>query len=136
MAKRLQYDDVKKYVESKKCKLLSNKYINNTTKMLFRCKCGEIFKTTFQIFKANKKHQCKDCGIEIKRQRFLKTNKQFKEDIKKIDNNFDILEEYKGAHVKIKFIYKPTGKIVEMTPDSFLTGKTRGFCWRTTLFTS
>lgn len=74
MARRLTYKEVKEFVEGKEgngCKLLSDEYINNSTKMLFQCKCGNEFETRFANFEYNNKRQCNECGkrIRVKKRR-------------------------------------------------------------------
>ncbi|MCC0706980.1 hypothetical protein [Clostridioides sp. ES-S-0190-01] len=57
------YEQVKYFVENESgCKLLSTEYINNRTKMLFICKCGKKFITSFEKFKHRNKRQCNECG--------------------------------------------------------------------------
>ena len=44
--KKLTYQEVKHFVETESnsgCKLLSEEYKNNSTNMLFQCKCGAKF---------------------------------------------------------------------------------------------
>lgn len=60
MARRLTYEEVKSYIESKGCKLLSKKYVNGKTKLEIVCKCGKPFKRTMKNFKYN--HVCLRCG--------------------------------------------------------------------------
>lgn len=47
------------------CKLISDRYTNNTDKMLWECSCGKYFKCSWQDF-YNGKHQCNDCGAKIR----------------------------------------------------------------------
>jgi len=128
MPKRLKYSDVKKYVESCGCNLISKEYTNNQSKLVFSCKfCGNHYSTTYTIFRVNKKHQCKECGINILRNKFRKTTEEFKKEVYNIDSNFEVLGEYYNSKTKIEFRYTPTMKIVKMTPDDFLSG-IRGYC--------
>lgn len=58
MSKRnkLTIDDVKKYVEEESsCTLLSTEYINDKTKLKFKCSCGKEFEKRFSHFKTSKK---------------------------------------------------------------------------------
>lgn len=64
MSRKYTYEQVKYFVEVESnsgCKLLSKEYQNNTTKMKFQCKCGEMFETTFRCFKNRDKRQCNQC---------------------------------------------------------------------------
>ena len=61
---RETYDGVKYYIEvesNSKCKLLSTKYVNNSSRLKIQCECGNIFQTTFAKFKDRNKQQCNDC---------------------------------------------------------------------------
>jgi len=51
---------VEQYFEKQKCKLLEKEYINNSTKMKYRCSCGDISKITFNHFK--KGQRCMKCA--------------------------------------------------------------------------
>lgn len=69
--KRITREEVEKFVkENSNCKLLSKKVDNYKTKLLFKCKCGNEFETTFINFKYNGKKQCNDCSkrVGIKKQ--------------------------------------------------------------------
>lgn len=81
MSKKLTIDEIVKYVEeNSKCKLLSDKYKNNRTNLIFKCKCGNKFETTYSNFKKGQR-QCKICGIKIR------TEKK-KEDFKNVQTIF------------------------------------------------
>ena len=70
-ANKTQYEIIKAFIEGpegNRCKLLtikeeyeSNK-INTHSKLKIKCKCGNVFKTSFSQFKSKKQQQCKECG--------------------------------------------------------------------------
>ena len=69
--KRTSYEQVSSFVESEEgnnCKLLTTKeefeiiYKGNTTKLLFKCSCGEIFEKSYVKFKNENQRPCKKCG--------------------------------------------------------------------------
>ena len=61
--KRLDFKEVKQYFEDHNCELLETEYINNTTKMRYRCDCGnEKCKITFNRFQQG--GRCKKCGLK------------------------------------------------------------------------
>jgi len=63
------FDEVKYYIETESnsdCKLLSKKYLGIIKNLEIKCKCGEIFYTSFNNFLNRDKHQCDKCS-EIKR---------------------------------------------------------------------
>ena len=50
MPSRLNYEYVKKFIEENSkgdCKLLSEKYINNSSPLILQCKCGNIFEKKY-----------------------------------------------------------------------------------------
>lgn len=61
MGKKLTYEEVRKYIESKGRKLLENNYINCDTKMKIKCECGRTFDQTFYRFKNRGFIRCEDC---------------------------------------------------------------------------
>lgn len=63
-SKSFNYEYVKEYVlnNGKGTILLSKKYKNSSSKLEFKCKCGEIFETTFNKFKLRGKIQCNKCS--------------------------------------------------------------------------
>lgn len=48
---KLRYSDVKKYVESKGCTLISEKYENHSSKLDIKCKCGNHMNVSFNAFR-------------------------------------------------------------------------------------
>lgn len=63
----LSYDYVKSYIEGHSdCKLLSDFYVNNSSKITLECGCGNQFSTTFNHFKTQNKHRCNKCSKKHK----------------------------------------------------------------------
>lgn len=59
---KLNYQDVKDYIEKFGCKLLSDDYINNSKKLRIQCSCGNIYEMTFKHFKQYEKYRkCIKC---------------------------------------------------------------------------
>ena len=62
----LNYSEVKNYIEREEgngCKLLSEEYVDNKTKLKIQCACGEVFEKSFKDFKKGQK-QCPKCGYK------------------------------------------------------------------------
>lgn len=59
--KRINYEFVKVFIESKGCKLISDEYTNTDTKLKIKCKCGETFERRFGDYKNRKIYYCKCC---------------------------------------------------------------------------
>jgi len=59
--KRFKFEDVKQYFEDRDCGLYETEYINSSTKMRYRCDCGNTkCKITFYSFKAGQR--CRKCS--------------------------------------------------------------------------
>lgn len=54
--------EVKKFIESFNCKLLSNKYKNRDTLLSIQCQCGENMQISFGGFKQTKHKKCRKCA--------------------------------------------------------------------------
>lgn len=59
---KLSYNEVKLFIESKGCKLISTEYKNNSTKLEIQCQCGNVYCVDFNTFKKEKQYQCPSCG--------------------------------------------------------------------------
>jgi hypothetical protein len=68
--KRLSFDYVKKFFEKYESTLLDTNYKNNSSKLLFKCRCGNVSNTTFHTFQSTKR--CKKCGMESLRLQAIK----------------------------------------------------------------
>ena len=67
------HEEVKYFVEVKSnsgCKLVSMKYINNSTNMNFICSCGKPFITSYAGFKDKNIRVCKECSAKLMREKF------------------------------------------------------------------
>ena len=63
MPRKLTYEEVKKYINSKNCELLETNYINSSTKMKIKCSCGNIFIKDFNHFKRGQ-NTCSLCSLD------------------------------------------------------------------------
>lgn len=72
MAKSLTYEYVENYINEKsngECKLLSTEYVNSTTPLALKCKCGNVFHSNFNKLR-NSLFICKNCRNELASQRY------------------------------------------------------------------
>lgn len=97
--------------------ILSN-YQGIRKPILCRCKkCGYEYQTTpLQVLKGKK---CKKCCGTAK-----KTNEEFLQDLSTKNQLIEALDEYQGAHVKLRFRCKKCGWIWEAKPASILNNGT------------
>jgi len=106
--KEFRFQKVKKYIEEKGGKCLSNEYINNYTKVRVQCEKGHIWEVKPNSL-INKKNWCRMCGFD-------KQRKNIKDVIEFIENKGGKLlsEKYIGCDQKLKVqcskghIWKPT----------------------------
>jgi len=57
----LSFEEVRDYINSKGCKLLSNEYNGYQEYLKIQCSCENVFYTTFASFKQSNKHTCDEC---------------------------------------------------------------------------
>jgi hypothetical protein len=64
MPAKIAFKDVKDFIKDTDCKLLTRKkdYSNITTKIKFRCSCGNTFEKTFRDFRDAPKQLCPKCS--------------------------------------------------------------------------
>ena len=113
IGKKLNYNNVKEYINSHGYILLDNEYINIHKKMKIKCPEGHIFEMSFNNFK--KGQRCSICSL----------NKQYKytySQIKNIckNNNLILLNEKKNLNMRdiIKF-KNEKGNIEQVTLYTF-----------------
>ncbi len=127
MARKLTYEEVKNFIEVESgsgCKLLSKEYVNNSTKMMFQCICGNYFETTFGAFKNANKRQCNECGLDKQIQRRRKTNEEFiKEVYDLVGDEYEFLEDYINSQTKIKCRHNECRHEYHVKPANFLSGR-------------
>ena len=99
-----------------------SEYINAHTKIHCRCKIDnyEWFTTPHDLLKG---HGCSMCVGHAQ-----KTNEQFCKQMKMINNNIEILEEYNGVHTKILIRCKIDGYEWRNTPHNLLVGQGCPLC--------
>ena len=138
MPQKLTFEYVKEYVEQNSdCILLSTEYKSNSTKMLFKCKCGNQFKKTFAKFKDAGQMTCPQCATNRSPQCQPISNKAFlSKVIEQVEYEYLFLESYVNARTKIKVRHNVCGCEYSVTPDKFLKQKRRcpkcnGGVWKT-----
>ena len=76
------------------------KYIDNRTAILHKCEKHNIQwrPTPLTVLRG---YGCNICVAERMRERFIKTHEQYVQEVKKINNNIIVIEEYSGANIPI-----------------------------------
>lgn len=90
------YEEVKEYIESFGCKLLSKKYIKRDVKLKIKCKCGNIFYVSFAKFKHRNKNRCNDCTSKKMSEKFSFSYEYVKNYIESNSKCIVLSKEYKN----------------------------------------
>ncbi|MDD4779018.1 MAG: hypothetical protein PHT02_00245 [Tissierellia bacterium] len=122
MSRKLSYEEVKNYIESKGCKLISGEYINNSTKLEIQCSCNKIFKNSFNEFCNKRYYVCPECIKNIKSGKLSLDYNYVKE---YIENNSDCIllsDNYKNYSSKLLLRCKCSNEF-EVSFANFIKGK-------------
>lgn len=123
MSKRLTYDEVLNYVNNisgGKTKLLSKKYINNRSPLLFQCACGETFERNFVNFRKGNMLCPKCCNEEVHKKARLDLD-YIKSEINKSGCRY-ISGEYKNKDSKL-YLQCTCGNYFYKSWDTFKRGQ-------------
>lgn len=85
MPKKLDYTSVQEFINKKsngECVLISTEYINSTTPLLLKCKCGNCFTKTFEKCK-NGFFMCKECLNKYRSKKYSLNIEYIKNEITK-----------------------------------------------------
>jgi len=100
---KLDYNTVKKYFSNEGCELLEENYVDNSTKMKFKCRCGNIGKISLGNFQTTKR--CKPCGLQVHKDAKKLPIEFVKEEFKK--RECELLEEnYINCMTKMRYSCK------------------------------
>lgn len=123
------YDKIKKYVEENSSSiLLSVDYKNQREKLDFQCECGNLFKTSMDMFIRKNVRQCSNCGYRKGAKKNSLTQDEFLERAYKIlGDEFEILEcDYRNQLSMIKIKHLVCGEEFHRTAVKIMNGK--GVC--------
>lgn len=117
---RADISDVIKVINSTGCKYLGGDYINNTSRLTIKCRCGNVFKKRYIDF-IKGQDRCPECG---KKRLSLSKTKYTEDDVKEkiAEKGYTLLEEYKNCYTKVKCKCSK-GHIFYLEFDRFLNGK-------------
>lgn len=102
--------------------ILLGDYVNDGTKTLFKCKtCGNQWLATPNKIKSGT--GCPKCAISHVHELNLKSEEEFKKQVKEAGLEIEICSPYMGANMKIKYKCLICGEISESTPYRILSGK-------------
>lgn len=118
MKRKYTYNDVKEFIESKGCKLLSKEYKNNKVNLQIQCKCGSIISRSFQDFKNNKRYYCQECTGN--KAGYKKVKKEIESHGGKL-----LSKEYINKNSPLLIKCKDCGEVYETTWELFQKSKTK-----------
>ena len=95
-----------------------DEYINDSTKIHFKCLKGHIFEASPNKIKHGR--GCPECKKEKLSKLFLKTTEQFKKDLEKANPSLKLINDYKGAFNEVEYRCKICGRISKGIPDKLL----------------
>lgn len=122
---RFSNEAVKQYIELLGCEWISGEYTGNTSRLLIKCHCGELFETSLANMRSNshKKTSCEPCA----RKESLDRARHSKEYIHKIMETYDcewISGEYKN-YQSFLTIKCPCGNHFKTSLSSFISPEKR-----------
>lgn len=120
---RYTYDQVKQLIHEKsqgQVKLVSEEYCNSNTPLLYECKCGNVFKRTFNKFMQGQ-IWCNDCSKENVASLYRKDINEIISEIKKTGCHY-ISGEYKNG-TSLLYIQCKCGKYFYKSWRKFQTGQ-------------
>ena len=87
-----------------------------------KCMCKTCGNVWFPLARAviSNKSGCPICGIRIRGEKRRKSEEQFKEDLKKVNPDFEVIGNYKGTHKKIRIKCKKCNCEFESYPANLL----------------
>lgn len=122
------YDEVKKYFSDNGCELLSTEYVNSSTLLEYRCKCGGISKIRFFAFKRGQR-QCKKCAAKQSAEKNRFTYNEVK-NIFEEKGAVLLSKEYINTQTPLEYICPKCGEHAFMSLSNFQKGYNCSNCKR------
>ena len=122
MSKAIKQEEYEQRLKDKHIQVeLVGEFVNMSTKALHRCLKHNI---VWEALPHNilKGKGCKQCKLEKIHEKRTKTHEQYVEELSRINPNIEVIEEYKGVHVKILHRCKIDGCEWKAKPGNILQG--------------
>lgn len=111
------------------CKLLTEKEVIGTDRIILLCECGVVFESKFVSFLHENKKQCNGCGIDKRIRTTKKTNEMFDLEIYNlVEGNYSRVGDYTGTDYNLLMRHNECGHKFYMRPSDFLTGQRCPLC--------
>lgn len=114
---KISYEDVCLYFKEFECELITKEsdYENLSSRVDWKCKCGNISNSIFRVYKTSKTHLCKKCSYEIRKSNMDKYGVENVGELKKYtykdvydyftsQNCMLITDEYNNAHDNLEYV--------------------------------
>lgn len=121
-------ETARRYVkENTECELVSDEWVNSTTPMRFKCRCGNEFVSTWNKFRNDDHRKCHECAVkdeydakrlavdEVARRVYERSGAQY------------LSGEYKNQKSKLTFLCT-CGTVFTKPVDGLIYGKASGLC--------
>ena len=128
-SKRFSYEDVKNFIESQGCKLISSSYINVDSPLEIQCRCGNKYIRTFYKFK-NGNRDCAQCSLQHKRNKLAIPEDEI---IRRLNtSNYTLLDREFIGRDQMLTIKCDHGHIYKTRLNKFVSGRRCPKCNRST----
>ena len=118
---RLNFEEIKKYIKKNECEYISGEYVNVSSKLTLKCKCGNIFSKSYAHFKRGQ-NRCNSCANISLRKNKIKYTREKAEEILS-NKGITLIGDYIDSVHDIKCIckkgHKFTTKLVYVLYNNF-----------------
>lgn len=125
--KRLKYEDVKDFIESRGCKLISKNYTNCDSPLEIQCRCGNRYMRTFYKFKKGYV-DCSICSMRRKREKIGVSENEIRRRLSK--SNYALLKREFLGNDQLLTIRCDNGHIYKTRLNKFVSGRRCPKCKR------
>ncbi len=127
--KRLKYEDVKDFIESCGCKLISKNYTNCDSPLEIQCRCGNRYTRTFYKFK-NGHTDCPACSMRQKREKLGISEDEVRKRL--AVSNYTLLKREFLGEDQLITVMCDRGHIYRTRLNKFVAGRRCPKCKRST----
>lgn len=118
-SRKLSFEQVKATFKENGCELLETKYINSKTKMLYKCKCGNISRMSYENMRTGQ--HCRLCSYKKTAESLRKYTLEDVSEIFKAQGCQLLEKEFNNINDVLKYNCV-CGRVSKIRLDSFLSG--------------
>ena len=121
-------ESARRYVkENTECELVSDEWVNSTTPMRFKCKCGNEFVSTWNKFRNDDHRKCHECAVRDEYDAKRLTVDEVARRVHERSGAQYLSGEYKNQKSKLTFLCT-CGVVFTKPVDGLIYGKASGLC--------